>query len=111
MKLLFDQNLFYRLATKLHDLFPGSLHVRDVGLKEADDLIVWNHARDHLLTIVSKDVDFRQRSFMFGAPPKVIAVRLGNYSTEDVEQLLRRHAASIEMFCQDPQLALLNLSR
>jgi predicted nuclease of predicted toxin-antitoxin system len=106
----FDQNLSYRLAHTLQDVFPDSLHVRDVGLGEADDLIVWNYARDQGLVIVSKDVDFRQRSFMYGAPPKVIGVRLGNCSTADVENLLRRYIKLIETFCADPQLAFLSLS-
>jgi predicted nuclease of predicted toxin-antitoxin system len=42
MKLLFDQNLSHRLLTELGDLFPGSLHVRLLGLAEADDLQIWN---------------------------------------------------------------------
>lgn len=110
MKLLFDQNLSYRLARTLQDMFPGSVHVRDVGLKEADDIVVWNYAREHGLVIVSKDVDFRQRSFVYGAPPKVIGVRLGNCSTAEVERLLRHHAQAIGAFGQAAELALLNLS-
>ena len=110
MKLLFDQNLSYRLARTLHDLFPGSLHVRDVGLKEAEDLAVWNYAKAHGFVIVSKDIDFRQRSFVYGAPPKVIGVRLGNCSTAEVERLLRRYVRTIEDFGGDATLALLSLS-
>jgi predicted nuclease of predicted toxin-antitoxin system len=33
---------------------------------------------------VSKDTDFHQRSFLFGGPPKVVWIRLGNCSTEDI---------------------------
>ncbi len=40
MKLLFDENLSPQLAGLLNDLFPGSIHVRDVGLKAADDPIL-----------------------------------------------------------------------
>jgi predicted nuclease of predicted toxin-antitoxin system len=78
VKLLFDQNLSHRLARTLNDVFPHSLHVRDVSLKAADDSVVWAYAREHDFVIVSKDADFHQRSFVFGAPPKVIWVRLGN---------------------------------
>lgn len=111
MKLLFDQNLSHRLTRTLHDLFPGSLHVRDVGLNEADDLVVWNYAREHGFVIISKDVDFRQRSFVYGAPPKVIGVRLGNCSTAEVEKLLRRHVKTVEAFCSASEGAFLSLSR
>ena len=37
MKLLFDQNLSPNLPRSLADLFPGSLHVRQIGLRDADD--------------------------------------------------------------------------
>lgn len=65
MKLLFDQNLSPRLAQRLRDLYPGSLHVRDAGLESADDVAVWEYAREHGFTLVSKDSDFRQMSFVY----------------------------------------------
>lgn len=37
MKLLFDQHLSHKLALVLNDLFPDSIHVRDVGHKSSDD--------------------------------------------------------------------------
>ena len=40
MKLLFNQNLSYRLPARLADLFPDSAHVRPLGLAQiSDDLI------------------------------------------------------------------------
>jgi hypothetical protein len=41
VRLLLDQNLSPRLLTALGDLFPGSTHVREVGLQAADDDSVW----------------------------------------------------------------------
>jgi predicted nuclease of predicted toxin-antitoxin system len=35
MKLLFDQNLSPRLTSMLQDIYPESLHVRNVGLGDA----------------------------------------------------------------------------
>lgn len=110
MKLLFDENLSHRLVGLLADLFPDSAHVRDVGLKSANDPAVWGYAGDHGLTIVSKDSDMRQRSFIYGHPPKVIWVRLGNCSTSDVENLLREHFAIIEAFHLDAYASFLSLS-
>ena len=37
MKLLFDENLSPKLPNRLSDLFPNSLHVRDVGMKATID--------------------------------------------------------------------------
>jgi predicted nuclease of predicted toxin-antitoxin system len=78
MKLLFDQNLSYRLVPALESLYPGSVHIRDVGLATADDETVWNYAKQHGLVIVSKDMDVYHRSILFGHPPKVVWIRLGN---------------------------------
>jgi predicted nuclease of predicted toxin-antitoxin system len=86
MKLLFDENLSHRLVRMLADLFPDSVHVREVGLEAADDPVVWDYAKNNDLMIVSKDSDLHQRSFVFGHPPKIIWVRLGNCSTSDVER-------------------------
>ncbi len=37
MKLLFDQNLSYKLADQLSTDFPGSAHIREFGLANASD--------------------------------------------------------------------------
>ena len=110
MKLLFDENLSHKLVRLLTDIFPHSIHVREVGLKAADDPVVWEYAKDNDLIIVSKDSDMHQRSFMFGYPPKVVWVRLGNCSTSDVERLLRRRFAAIEAFYEDDYASFLSLS-
>jgi len=110
VKLLFDQNLSPRLVARLSDLYPQSTHVRDVGLERADDSAVWEHAAEHGFTIISKDADFHQRSLLYGHPPKVIWVRLGNCRTEDVEDLLRKRVADIRAFQDDAEAAFLALS-
>lgn len=109
MKLLFDQNLSPRLARSLSDIFPGSVHVREVGLQAEQDDAVWQHAATHQLVIVSKDADFHQRSFLYGHPPKVIWIRLGNCSTSQIETLLCARLADLITFNDDPTAALLTL--
>lgn len=109
MKLLYDQNLSPRLVSLLGDLFPGSLHVRDVGLREADDIEVWRYAREQGLTIASKDSDFHQLSFVHGHPPKVVWVRVGNGPTALVVSILRRHHETLLSFAEDPETAFLAL--
>lgn len=37
MKLLFDENLSPKLPSRLSDIFPNSLHVRDVDMKATTD--------------------------------------------------------------------------
>ena len=72
MKLLFDQNLSPRLPRILADIYADSIHVREVGLRDADDSEIWEYAKTNGYAIVSKDSDFQQRSLLRGAPPKFI---------------------------------------
>ena len=109
MKLLFDQNLAPKLAEQLTDLFPGSLHVRKLGMREADDLQIWNHARANGLIIATKDVDFDNLAVARGHPPKVLLIRLGNCPVSMVERLLRAYHEQIEAFATDPKLSILRI--
>jgi predicted nuclease of predicted toxin-antitoxin system len=79
-------------------------------LNAADDPLVWEYAKNNALTLVSKDADMHQRSFLFGPPPKVVWVRLGNCSTSDVEKLLRENLAAITEFDKDEHASFLSLS-
>ena len=109
MKLLFDENLSPALSLRIDDLFPDSLHVRDVGMKATDDPIVWGYAKDNGFMIVSKDADMHDLSLVFGNPPKVVWLRLGNCSTRQVEELLRRDFGVIKLFYEDEYVSLLAL--
>jgi len=101
MKLLFDQNLSPHLARLLADIYPDSVHVREVGLREAGDAEIWEYAKANGFAIVSKDSDFQQRSLLLGAPPKFIWLRVGNCTVKRVEDLLRSYSAAIHTFDMD----------
>lgn len=109
MRLLVDQHWSWRLREALQDLYPQSLHVRDVGLASAADAIVWAYAKEHGLVIVSKDADFRHLGFTYGHPPKIIWIRRGNCSTREIEMLLRKHHDAIRVFHGDEQEVVLVL--
>lgn len=110
MKLLFDQNLSHHLVEALADVYPDCQHVRNVGLKASPDTQVWNFARSNGYTIVSKDADFYQRSLLLSFPPKVIWLKLGNCSTQAVEQLPRVHWEDVQEFDVDGEATFLILS-
>ena len=111
MKLLFDHNLSYRLVGRLGDAFPGSQHVRSVGLHEASDHALWEYASSKGFTIVSKDEDFHQLSFLRGPPPKVVWVKLGNRTTGDVERVLRERLSELLKFDDDEDAAFTVVAR
>ena len=96
---------------QLADLYPESVHVRELGLQQADDEVIWRHAAAEGFAIVTKDDDYRQRSFVRGHPPKVIWIRLGNCTTAEVEQVLRTRRDDVLKFEVDDQAALLVLLR
>jgi len=95
MKLLIDENLPPKLARFLQGPFPGSIHVEECGLGAKADDEIWRYAAENGYVIVSKDSDFYDRSALYGGPPKVVWLRVGNCSTDSIEALLVRSAASI----------------
>ena len=109
MKLLFDENLAPGLADTLAQVFPGSSHVHRLGLGSADDALVWQYAREHGFTVVTRDSDFHERSLVLGYPPKVIWIRRSNCSTSEIEQLLLARTPDIEKLDSDTDAAFLIL--
>lgn len=110
MKLLFDENLPPRLARDLGTLFPGSAHVRESGLLGQPDEEVWNFALAHGFTLVSKDSDFQQRSFIYGHPPKLVWLRIGNCTRQQLIELIVTHEADVRAFDADAFESVLVLS-
>lgn len=110
MKLLFDQNLSFRLVERLADIFPGSRHVSQCGLATASDQTVWEYALAEGFVIVTKDEDFDVLSSVSGPPPHVVWIQLGNCTTADIESLLRRSQDDLHDFVGSDLRAILELS-
>ena len=85
--------------------------MRDLQLQSAPDNDIWLRAAADGFMIVTKDDDFRQRSFLYGFPPKVIWLRVGNCRREESANVLRNAVDSITAFANDPLSALLILIR
>src|SRR4026208_745368 len=98
MKLLFDQNLSFKLCRQLSDVFPGSDQVRLLGLAEADDREIWQHAKVNDFLLVSQDADFADMAILYGPPPKVIWLVVATQPTGAIEKRLRDHAEAISAF-------------
>ena len=111
MALLFDENLPASMIKRLADLWPESQHIVRLGLASSSDTIVWEHAKAHGLTIVTKDRDFHARSSVLGPPPQVVWLRLGNCPVDTIEHVLRRHADAINALRADSSSAILVIDR
>ncbi len=110
MKLLFDANLSPSLVAHLRSHYPASLHVRDVGLRAGSDAEIWEHAKAGGFIIVSKDTDFRERSFIEGFPPKVVWLNLGNAGTMEIAARRRLAQPAVAAFLANPEESLLVIS-
>jgi predicted nuclease of predicted toxin-antitoxin system len=107
LKLLFDANLSPKLVRRLKDLFPGSVHVFDMGLaRNTPDQMIWEYARANEFTIITADSDFLDFARSRGAPPKVVRIENCDYRTSEVEDLLRRNAIAIAEMEQSSQVML-----
>jgi len=110
LKFLIDQNLSPRLLEELARRHPGSTHVRNFGMERADDLEIWEFAKTEGYTIISKDSDFRQLSFLFGHPPKVVWVHLGNCPTNRISSALGKGEEDMAELHGDDEASFLTLS-
>jgi len=110
VKLLVDANLSPALVARLHSEYPDSSHVRDVGLRAGSDAQIWEYARTNDFAVVSKDTDFRERSFVEGFPPKVIWLDVGNAGTTHIAALLQKEQARVEDFGKSTDTSVLILS-
>jgi predicted nuclease of predicted toxin-antitoxin system len=110
VKLLFDANVSDKLVRRLASECPDSTHVREVGLRGAEDPKIWDYARANGFAIVSKDNDFRERSYVEGPPPKVVWLDVANAGTGAIGELLQRERERVEHFGTLEGASLLILS-
>lgn len=71
---------------------------------------IWAYARANGFIVVSKDSDFYQRSLFFGNPPKLVWLRIGNCTRQDLVNLLTRYEKEILALETDPIESILVLS-
>lgn len=106
MKLLIYQNLSPRIIEEIKDIY--SIHVQSIGLERANDSVIWQFALENSLTIVSKDTDFSEKALLQNPPPKVIWIKKGNCSTDDIITLLRQKYATIKEFVETSDQGLIS---
>ena len=111
MKLLFDENLSPKLPELLAKVYPGSTHVKNCGLNNANDSEVWEYAKVQGFVIVSKDSDFQDRTMLWGGPPKVIWLRIPNCTSLEVAEVLKNSLAEIQRFVAQETAICLELGK
>ena len=102
MKLLFDQNISFRVLKKFDKIFLGSGQVKDLGLQDFSDRQIWHYAKENNFTIVTFDSDFFDLANLYGHPPKIIWLRTGNRKTNEITELLVSKREIILDFLSNP---------
>lgn len=103
MRLLFDQNISYKIVNKLVDIYPDCKHISQLGLYNSNDSDIWVYAHDNNYVIVTFDSDFYDISLLSGCPPKIIWIRTGNLTTNEIAGLLRANKENISQFLNSPE--------
>jgi predicted nuclease of predicted toxin-antitoxin system len=87
-----DAHLSPRIAAWLREeLHIQAEALRDLGLRDAEDEIIFERAHTERVTILTKDRDFVDLVSHKGPPPSVIWLRCGNTSETRLKQILLNH--------------------
>jgi predicted nuclease of predicted toxin-antitoxin system len=101
MKLLFDQNISYRIIKIIAEVFPDAKQVKELGLEGMKDKQLWDYAKNNNYTIVTFDADFFDLSNLYGFPPKIIWLRTGNKKISELARLLLSKKEIIKVFLEN----------
>ena len=104
MNLLLDQNISFRVKKKLSKDFPECKHVSDCELNGTEDTEIWEYARRNNFTIVTYDQDYFEISLLWGSPPKILWIRSGNLTNNEVAKLLLDNKNTISDFIMKEEL-------
>jgi predicted nuclease of predicted toxin-antitoxin system len=91
-RLLIDENLPYSLGARLGVDYIHASQIAD----QASDSLLWQQARAKDWVVLTRDTDFFDRLLLYGPPPKVIWVRLGNVRKNELLKILSERWPIIE---------------
>jgi predicted nuclease of predicted toxin-antitoxin system len=111
MKLLFDQNISYRILKRLPEAYSGSSHVKKAGLINSSDLEIWEYAKTHEFILVTQDSDFNDIYLLKGFPPKILWLQAGNIRTNELADLLSNQQIALREFQENEDLGCLNITQ
>jgi predicted nuclease of predicted toxin-antitoxin system len=103
VKLLFDQNISYRILDKISKDFPVASQVRLLGLTNAKDRDIWDYAKKNGFSIVTFDADFYDIATIQGHPPKIVWLKTGNRTTMHLAEIILDRKSLIEEFLNSSQ--------
>jgi len=109
MKLLLDENLSKRLVPFLQADYPESSQVVLLGLEQASDREIWHYEKQQDYVIVTKDSDYQDLSELYGSPPQVILLMLGNSDKARLLKVLIDRKADIQQLLSSPDIGCIEI--
>lgn len=89
MKIWVDAQLSPSIAGWIRSqLGFDAVAIRDIGLRDAEDLEIFRSAKTADATVITKDRDFILLLDRLGPPPRIIWLRCGNTSNERLKEIL-----------------------
>ena len=89
MRFLIDAQLPPALARFIESQGLESRAVREVGLREAEDEVIWTFAASEQWVVITKDEDFVERVLARQSGPQIVWLRLGNCTNRVLLALLQ----------------------
>jgi len=109
MKLLFDQNISYRILKKLPETYSGSSHVKTEDLMNSSDFEIWEYAKLHQFIIVTQDSDFNDLYLLKGFPSKILWFQTNNLRTDELVLILKNRQNDVLDFSNNDELGCMEL--
>ena len=89
MRIWIDAQLSPKIAAWIGDNFDfEAVAIRDLGLRDSDDIEIFTAARGEAAIVLTKDRDFLDMLGRLGPPPKIIWLTCGNTSNEELKRIL-----------------------
>jgi predicted nuclease of predicted toxin-antitoxin system len=85
---LVDANLPPRLCDWLRQRGHSASHLIERNALRTPDKTIWQWAAAQQQVLLTKDTDFYERSLLYGKPPQVLLVSVGNCSNDDLFGIL-----------------------
>ncbi|MEY4903605.1 MAG: hypothetical protein RLZZ292_1420 [Bacteroidota bacterium] len=112
MKILIDQNISYRIISRVKENFPEIDHVKSFGLEFSNDHEIFMFARNNgFQAILTLDEDFNHLVMTHDVPPKIIWLRGKNSPTPILAELINTNVEKILFFLFDIELDSLEIWR
>lgn len=91
MTIWVDAHLPPAIATWITSTFGvEAIALRELGLRDAEDLEIFEAAKAQEATVMTKDSDFVDLVARLGAPPKIIWLTCGNTSNVRLREILSK---------------------